>query len=114
MTSPSLPPVATAQTRTLVKTHCRYSCCSLPALRQIRVALAKCSPVQQARISLGEALSARLVKQNSCAATLPAPRPPSSSSDPELIAPQLHDLISISFLCFGSVDSPSMPSSLRK
>src|SRR5947209_1415277 len=91
-----------------------YSCCSPPALRQVRMALLMCWPVAQASISLGVALFTVMVKWKSCMLTLPAPPPPPPAWVPVWVSPQLHDWTSISFLCLASVDSPSMPSTFRK
>ena len=44
----------------------------------------------------------------------PVPDPVPTLPEPTFAAPQLNELISISFLCLSSIASPSMPSSLRK
>src|SRR5690606_36971636 len=72
-----------------------------------------CSPRAAISASLGEAMSTRLVKTKSVNCALPTPPPPPEPMLPELEAPQLMDVISISSLWALSVDSPLIPSSLR-
>src|SRR3954464_9744828 len=109
-----LPPVWKVEISRSLKVIFRYSCCSLPALRQVRMAFLMCSPLAQARNSFGEDLFIFITKWKSCMLTLPAPPPPPPEWEPLCDSLQLHDSRSISFLCLSSCDSPSIPSIFRK
>src|SRR5262249_20503566 len=113
MSEPALPSLY-EPTSTWVKVYLRYSCCSLPALRQVSTTFGMCSPLAQASSSFGLALLTLAVKWKSCRSTLPAPPPPPKSIVPSWMAPQLHATTSISPLCLASCDSPSIPSIFRK
>ena len=79
----------------------RYSCCSLPALRQDQLAFLMCSPLAHASISFGLDLLTCMTKVKSCICTLPAPPAAAVGWVPVWVAPQLEDSISISFLCLS-------------
>src|SRR5947208_12836497 len=111
---PAEPPVWYDDTSTSVSVTLRYSCWSLPALRQTSTAFLKCSPLAQPSISLGEALFTFILKLKSRMLTLPAPPPPPAECAPVWASPQLHVSTSISPLCLWSDDSPSTPSIFRK
>src|ERR1035437_10123218 len=83
----SLPPVWYEEMKTSVNVYFRNSCCSLPALRQVRIALLMCSPLAQARISFGVDLLTPMTKWKSCIATLPDPPPPPAPMEPTLVSP---------------------------
>src|ERR1035437_6922638 len=72
----SLPPVWYEEMKTSKNEYFRNSCWSLPAFRQVRIALLMWSPVAQAISSIGVALLTPMVKWKSCIATLPDPPPP--------------------------------------
>src|SRR5262245_45301891 len=110
----ALPPVWYPETSTSLMMTLKYSCCPLPALRQVSTALGMWVPLAQDSISLGDALFRLITKLKSFMLTLPAPPPPPLEEAPSWDSPQLQDTRSISPLCCLSADSPSIPSSLRK
>jgi hypothetical protein len=111
----SAPPVWYELTSTSLNLKVRYSCWVFPALRAVSVASLMCFPLAHASISFGEAFVSFMTKWKSCIETLPAPPPPPPDCGvPDWTAPQLQDSMSISFLCFASLLSPSTPSILRK
>src|SRR5947209_130780 len=114
MSEPAEPPLWNELIRIGDRMMVRNSCWSLPALRQTRVAVFRCSPVQHEVRSLAEALSTFLTKLKSLRTTLPDPPPPPLLNEPEFVPPKLHDSTSISPLCLSSVDSPSTLSIFRK
>src|SRR5262245_45657905 len=92
----------------------RYSCCVPPALRDVRTASSKCLPVEQASISVGDALSISCVTLISLRFALPVPPPPPSPIVPVLDTPKDHEWSSISSLCAASFDSPLTSPSFKK
>src|SRR4051812_46444855 len=91
----------------------RYSCWPLPALREIRVASLMCSPVAHFVISTGDALSTACMKLRSEKLAFPAPPPPPWLIVPVWDTPNDHDRMSISPVCFESLDSPLMSPSFK-
>src|SRR5688500_13222761 len=83
----------------------RYSCCPLPALRDTSVASGKWSPIAQAFISTGDALSTACMKLRSLKFAWPAPLPPRRGV-PLLDTPHDQERTSISPTCLLSFDSP--------
>src|SRR5688572_14538967 len=89
----------------------RYSCCSLPAFRTLRVASFAACPITPCMINCGVAVSTNLVSSRSWMHfgamaprfTLPVP----------VDMPHDQDSTSISSLCLESWDSPLMPLILR-
>src|SRR6185503_2591683 len=115
MTLPLLaPPVWYEDTSRSLNVYFKNSCCSLPALRQVRMADLMCSPVAQASNNFGVALFTFITKWKSCICTLPAPPPPPTDIVPLCDSPQDQDSTSISFLCLESALSPCIPSSFKK
>src|ERR1035437_1635539 len=94
----ALPPVWYEEMKTSKNEYFRNSCWSLPAFRQVRIALLMWSPVAQAISSIGVALLTPIVKWKSCIATLPDPPPPPAPMEPALDSPQAQDWSWISFL----------------
>src|SRR5262245_567958 len=111
--SPPLPPVETALTRTFSKSYSRYSRGFSPALRTMSWALAMCLPDAQAYSSSALDLSIHLVIEMSWKLALPDPAPSPICALPELLRPQLHASTSIASLCVPSCDSPLMGSSFK-
>src|SRR5688572_20759172 len=107
------PPVWYDVTMTFFSSYLRYSCCPSPALRPMRIARGTTMPETALAISSGVALSTGLVKDMGAVQGFPARAPPALLAD-DWDTPQDHDSITISPLCLSSVDSPSMPSILRK
>src|SRR5262245_54580040 len=103
-------------TRTSVSLTVKYSCCSVPALRQISSALLRCWPSAQARNSTGEALLTFMTKSTSFMDTLLAPPPPPEDCVAGWLSPQDHNSRSMAPLDFivASYDSPLTPSTIRK
>src|SRR3984893_13100278 len=87
--SPPDPPVEIEVISTSSTLILRYSTGFSPALRTTRVASLKCLPSQQAKASFGVEESTHFVKLMSWTLHLPAPAPPPTCADPELLIP--HD-----------------------
>src|SRR5213592_1534720 len=97
ISDPAEPPVWNEETRQSWKVMVRYGRGSLPARRQVMMALEIWSPVAQVRSSLGLALLMAMAKEKSCMLTLPDPWPPPPAAEPELDSPQAQLKSSISF-----------------
>src|SRR5262245_14563939 len=74
---------------TSLRVSLRYSCWSLPALRQVSTTLGMCWPLQQARNNFGDALLVIITKEKSCRLALPVPPPPPWAWEPCWLAPKL-------------------------